>query len=513
MLDGVYLSTHDGRFVDVNPAFVKMFGYSSRQEMLTIKDIKKELYFSPEERGSHLLDTGQEDVEVYRMRRRDGSEIWVEDHGRYIHDEQGKIIYHEGLLRDVTERKHADEMLKQYSTHLEELVKERSGKLAASEARYRRLFESCPISLWEEDFSQVKRELDTIRSRGINDLRGYLLKHPDEVARCASMARIQDVNQATLSLYGAKTVEEFKGELGRVLTAESHESFVNELVELGEGKTRFESEFENQTLTGKVKHVDLILSVIPGYEETLEKVLVCIIDLTEWKEMQKRLQQAERLAAVGETAAMVGHDLRNPLQGITGAVDLLKEGSLTVKERDEMLQLIQDSVDYSDAIVRDLMDYSKEIRLKLMDTTPSSITKEALRTVKIPENIMLRDLSQQYPVIMVDLERMRRVIVNTIENAIDAMPQGGTLTVSSRQSGGFVEIDIIDTGTGIPGSIMKNLWKPLQTTKAKGLGLGLAICKRIVDAHGGNISVNSEAGKGTTLTIRLLSRMEVKQNE
>ena len=111
MLDGTYRSTHEGRFVDVNPAFVRMFGYSSKQEMLDIADIKKELYFSPEERASHFLDTGQEKVEVFRMRRKDGSEIWVEDHGRYIHDEQGNVIYHEGILRDVTERLRAERAL------------------------------------------------------------------------------------------------------------------------------------------------------------------------------------------------------------------------------------------------------------------------------------------------------------------------------------------------------------------------------------------------------------------
>jgi PAS domain S-box-containing protein len=106
MQDGVYQSTHDGKFVDVNAAFAMMFGYSSREEMLSI-DIKKELYFAPEERGSHVLDTGKEEVEVYRMRRKDGSEIFVEDHGRYVHDDKGNIVFHEGILRDVTERRRA----------------------------------------------------------------------------------------------------------------------------------------------------------------------------------------------------------------------------------------------------------------------------------------------------------------------------------------------------------------------------------------------------------------------
>ena len=89
MMDGIYRSTHEGKFMDVNPAMVKMFGYSSREEMLAV-DIKKELYFTPEERGSHFLDTGQEEIDVYRMRRKDGSEIWVEDHGYYVHDEAGR---------------------------------------------------------------------------------------------------------------------------------------------------------------------------------------------------------------------------------------------------------------------------------------------------------------------------------------------------------------------------------------------------------------------------------------
>jgi diguanylate cyclase (GGDEF)-like protein/PAS domain S-box-containing protein len=117
MMDGIYRSTHDGKFVDVNPAMVKMFGYSSREEMLAV-DIKKELYFTPEERGSHILDTGQEEIEVYRMRRKDGSEIWVEDHGYYVHDEQGMPIYHEGMLRDITQRKRAEEIIRESEERL-----------------------------------------------------------------------------------------------------------------------------------------------------------------------------------------------------------------------------------------------------------------------------------------------------------------------------------------------------------------------------------------------------------
>lgn len=119
IMDGFYRSTHEGKFVDVNPAMVRMFGFASKDEMLKV-DIKNELYFSPEERGSHILDTGREEIEVYRMRRKDGSEIWVEDHGYYVHDEQGKIIFHEGILRDVTERVKAETAFRESEALLRE---------------------------------------------------------------------------------------------------------------------------------------------------------------------------------------------------------------------------------------------------------------------------------------------------------------------------------------------------------------------------------------------------------
>jgi PAS domain S-box-containing protein len=111
MLDGIYRSTHTGKFVDVNPAMLRLFGYDSREEMLDL-DIKRDLYFAPEERDSLFLDTGQEKVDVFRMRRKNGTEIWVEDHGRYVHDEQGNVIYHEGILRDVSERVRAEREIK-----------------------------------------------------------------------------------------------------------------------------------------------------------------------------------------------------------------------------------------------------------------------------------------------------------------------------------------------------------------------------------------------------------------
>jgi signal transduction histidine kinase len=315
-------------------------------------------------------------------------------------------------------------------------------------------------------------------------------------------------------LYGAESVGELRGELRRVFTPEFQQNFIEELAAFWEGKLRFTSEFDNQTLKGDVRHVNLILSVVPGYETTLEKVLVSVIDLTERKQMEQRLQQSERLAAVGETAAMVGHDLRNPMQGIAGAVHLLKQVDLTADERTEMLDLIQKNLDYSDGIIRDLVEYSAKIQLRIAETTPKSIIQTALQSVNIPENIALQNLSEDEPKIRVDPGRMKRVLTNILQNAVDAMPDGGALRIESRQANAEFEIEFADTGSGMPKEIMKNLWTPLHTTKAKGLGLGLAICKRIVEAHGGHITVKDRVGGGTSITLCMpisMNVVEVKQ--
>jgi PAS domain S-box-containing protein len=446
----------------------------------------------------------QQQIET-NIRCKDGETRIISWNERYLVDNNGKNIGSIVIGRDVTKQKRMEDEIKRYSAHLEELVKKSTKELAESEAQYRRLFESSPISLWEEDFSEAKRYFDELRGRGITDLRAYFTEHPGDVAKCARVVRILAVNEATLRLYGARSTEELLGELDRVLAHESQAElrFREELVALGEGKTQFSSEFDNQTLEGEIRHVSLILSVVPGYEDTLAKVLVSIIDLTERQKMEHRLQQAERFAAIGELAAMVGHDLRNPLQGISGATHLLRQESLTAQERKQMLQLIDDDVKYSNEIVSDLSDYSTEIHLDLAVTDPKKIITVALEAVTVPEKIKVQNQSQEQPAITVDPDRMKRVFVNLITNAVDAMPEGGTLTITSGESKGFVELTINDTGTGLDKRILENLWKPLQTTKAKGMGLGLPIVKRILDAHGGEITLQRAGGQGTTFMVRL----------
>jgi len=227
----------------------------------------------------------------------------------------------------------------------------------------------------------------------------------------------------------------------------------------------------------------------------------------ELNESAKQLEQAklERLAIVGQTATMVGHDLRNPLMNITGATYLLRQGlkGKLDKKSIEALEIIEKSVRYADKIVSDLLDYSKVILLELEETTPKLILQETLSGIEIPKNVQLINLTQDEPKIKADLEKMKRVFTNIIKNAIDAMPNGGKLTINCQVKNQNLEFEFSDTGLGMSTDIVENAGKPFFTTKSKGIGLGLAISKRIVEAHGGKITIQSEEGKGTIVRIML----------
>ncbi len=230
------------------------------------------------------------------------------------------------------------------------------------------------------------------------------------------------------------------------------------------------------------------------------------------KAMEEKLLKAERLAAIGELAGIIGHDLRNPLQGIRSAVYYLKTHcSDQDKVNMEMLEEIDGCIERSDKIIKDLIEYAQIINLEALPTDPKSLVSRALAQVKAPPNITVVDETSNKPTLIVDSDRIERVFVGIIKNAYDAMPDGGKLTVSCRKSFGKVVFDFQDTGIGMDQETLSKMWTPLFTTKAKGMGLGLAICKRIVEAHDGSVTAKSTLGKGTTITVTLPTRSKITQ--
>jgi PAS domain S-box-containing protein len=241
------------------------------------------------------------------------------------------------------------------------------------------------------------------------------------------------------------------------------------------------------------------------YSQKLEKIVEKRTE--QLKQTQAKLVKSERLATIGELAAMVGHDLRNPLTGIMGAAYYLKtkHGTEVGAKGKEMLETIENAINYSNKIINDLLEYSRDLKLEFTETTPKAMLQNALSLIEAPEKIQIVDATKDKPMVNADTEKIRKGFVNIIQNAFDAMPEGGTLKIKSRKVKGKLEIAFKDTGTGISKEALSKLKRevPLFTTKAKGMGFGLPICRRIVETHGGKLSVESTAGKGTTVTVTI----------
>lgn len=167
-----------------------------------------------------------------------------------------------------------------------------SRPISDSEEHYRSLFENAPISLWEEDFSEIRVYFDRLKQAGVTDFRTYFEEHPEAVKECAAKVRIVAVNKATLELFQAQTMKEFMGGLSQIFGEESYPVFREELIALAEDRFRFESEAVNYTLNKKARHLILKLFVAPGFEDTLSKVLVTMIDITKQKHLEQQVYQS-----------------------------------------------------------------------------------------------------------------------------------------------------------------------------------------------------------------------------
>lgn len=230
------------------------------------------------------------------------------------------------------------------------------------------------------------------------------------------------------------------------------------------------------------------------------------------EERTDQLKKAERLAAIGETAAMIGHDLRNPLQALYCMIYLARERlsprGTALPERQQNLEDIlddmEDSADYMNKIVSDIQDYARAMNLNLVETDVSYFIREILSTINIPDNVrVFIHIEGGSLKLNIDPEKMKRVIINLVTNSLNAMPEGGHIFISVHRVGNLARISVKDTGVGIPEEILPKLFLPLFTTRSKGVGLGLSVCKRMIDTMKGNIAVNSKVGEGTEVIVEI----------
>ena len=372
----------------------------------------------------------------------------------------GKIIGARGVAVDITERKKAEEALR------------------LKEERYRSLADSLPEIVFETDINGKV----VFANKQSLEITGYTKKDLAKGLGVFSLIAPQDKEKA-------------------------NEHFIKTL----NNQPSLDNEFTVVRKDGSTFPAIIVASLIAENERRVG-LRGLVIDITERKKLEKQLQDQERLAAIGATAGMVGHDIRNPLQAITGDVYLAKLELASTPESEEKknalesLDEIENNVTYINKIVADLQDYARPLKPETKETNLQKLIADSLTKTFIPKNIKVDvNVQDEMATVISDSNILRRVLVNLVTNSVQAMPKGGNLGIHAYREGEDNVITVKDTGAGIPEEAKSKLFTPLFTTKSKGQGLGLAVVKRLTESLGGTVAFESLEGKGSTFMIRLPS--------
>jgi signal transduction histidine kinase len=236
---------------------------------------------------------------------------------------------------------------------------------------------------------------------------------------------------------------------------------------------------------------------------------------THLKQTQQQLIRTEKMAAIGQMAAAISHDLRNPLTGIKMATYYLSSKiDRSDTEVNNILQDIELEIDYASNVVTNILTYSRPTELIYNWTNVNKLIEDTMHFVNLKNRDRGIELIKEYDDnisdILLDNKKIKQVIVNLLSNAMQAMPKGGTLKVATKLNQDNVQIIISDTGSGIDKNLIERIFTPFFTTKARGVGLGLSIVHNIVKKHGGTVEVESEQDKGTTFIVTLPIRRNIE---
>lgn len=226
-------------------------------------------------------------------------------------------------------------------------------------------------------------------------------------------------------------------------------------------------------------------------------------DLRELESLRQQVRQRDRLAAIGEMAATVAHEIRNPLGGIQGFASLLSRDLDPESDGHRLVEKIVLGTKNLNRIVNNLLEYTRPVEFDLADTQLKEIVVSAIGYCAIPDTVTISNEVSESLVVRCDGNQIRQVVLNVLINAVQSMDDAGTVSLTAELTEGAMVLRIRDTGCGIEADELEQIFMPFHTTKEKGTGLGLAAAAKIVEAHGGRIDVDSVVGTGTTFSIYL----------
>ena len=366
--------------------------------------------------------------------------------------------------------------------------------LKKSEEQYRVLFEESPISLWEEDFSDIKVWIDAKIHENVRDFRTWLDSHPEDVTGCAIMVRVTHINRATMALFGAASHNEFSHGLSGIFTEDSYDVFREEIIALAEGKNEFEGEAQIQTLNGERKIVLIKMTVVPGYEQTFSKILISIIDISDLKRIDKALRQANK--QLNLLSSITRHDILNQLMALKGYLELSQrviDNPETLSGYIKKEQQAANTIEHQITFTRDYQELG--VAAPEWQNVNASIKKAVAGLLMRDIHV---DVDAKNPEIFAD-RLFEKVFYNLIDNALR---YGGeemkTIRFSSQESDARLTILCEDDGVGISPDEKKHLF---VRGFGKNTGLGLFLSREILLITGITITENGTQGKGARFEI------------
>lgn len=316
-------------------------------------------------------------------------------------------------------------------------------------------------------------------------------------------AKVIYVNE-TASIFLRKELDQIKGKkAAQVLPP----SLLTRLDQVDKGGFVSEQELKLTSHSGKAIPVTVTITKIVGNQDNFIGHVFILKDLSRIRALELEIKQKEKLAAVGILAAGVAHEVRNPLSSIKGYATYFSSLFDRQSDNKKAANIMAEEVDRVNRVISELLEFARPIQLELNKTRIFELVDKALRLIKYeadPADIkIISSVEPNLPEVEVDKDRLTQVLLNIFINAIQAMPSGGTLSLNVKTMENRLQFEISDTGRGISAEDQANIFNPYFTTKKRGTGLGLAIAFKIIESHGGTITIESLKNKGTTFVISI----------